>query len=90
MRSAQRNNSTQKSSVADQRCCLRLELEWRRYNDAKAIKVRVANKNYNIRGHYVVFEVEYLWDGCQKNVVNANYAIGLTLNIPIYFAFSPR
>ena len=42
-------------------------------NDAKAINVRVANKNYNIRGLYIVFEVEYLWnDLVKKNGVNAN------------------
>ena len=30
---------------------------------AKAINTRVANKNFNIRGHYVVHEVEYLRNG---------------------------
>ena len=29
-------------------------------NDAKALNVRVANENYNIKDPYVVFEVEWL------------------------------
>ena len=35
--------------------------------------VRVANKNYNIRGPHVMFEVEYLWNGwVKKDGVNVN------------------
>ena len=42
--------------------------------DAKDINVRATNKNYNISGHYVVFEVEYLWNGwVKKNGVNVNF-----------------
>ena len=38
-----------------------------------------------------MFEVEYLWNGwVKKDGVNANYAIGLILYIPIDFAFSTR
>ena len=38
-----------------------------------AINVRVAGKNYNIGGPYVVFKVEYLWNGwVKKDGVNAN------------------
>ena len=40
-------------------------------NETKAVKV--ANKNYNIRGPDVVFEVEYLWNGwVKKDGVNVN------------------
>ena len=45
-------------------------------NDAKTINIRVANKNYNIRGPCVVFEVKYLWKGSvKKNGVNANLVL---------------
>ena len=39
----------------------------------KAINVKAANQNSNIRGPYVVFEVKYLWSGwVKKDGVNAN------------------
>ena len=38
--------------------------------------IRVANKNYNIRGPDVVFEVEYLWNGwVKKDGINANLVL---------------
>ena len=41
--------------------CVALDENWVGVaNNAKTINVRAANKNYNITGLYVVFEVEYL------------------------------
>ena len=48
--------------------CSKTDLEQYLFNDAKAINVRVANENYSIRGPYVVFEIEYLWNGKVKKV----------------------
>ena len=65
----------QLNAVAQPRLCFRLELDGIAY-DAKAIYIRVANKNYNIRGPCVVFEVKYLWNGSvKKNGVNANLVL---------------
>ena len=42
-------------------------------DDDKTINDRVANKNYNSRGFYVVFEVKYFRSGSvKKDAVNAN------------------
>ena len=53
-------------------------MEWRRLL-RKIVNVRVANKSYNIRGHYVVLKVEYLWniwvkrDGVKANLFLSNW-----------------
>ena len=39
----------------------------------KASNIRIAYKNYNIKGLYVVTEVEYHWSGwVKKNIVNTH------------------
>ena len=48
----------QLNAVAQPQLCFRLELD-DIASDAKTINIRVANKNYNIRGSCVVFEVKY-------------------------------
>ena len=56
--------------------------------DAKAINVRVV-KNYYIRGPYVVFEVEYLWNGSvKKNGVNANVVVYDSPNLKYHIDFA--
>ena len=49
----------QLNAVAQPRLCFMLELDGIA-NDAKAINIRVANKNCNIGAPCVVFEVKYL------------------------------
>ena len=62
-------------------------------NNAKAINVRVTNKNYKSIDPYNVFKVEYLWnDWVKKDGVNANLVKygSPKFKYPIDFAFSPR
>ena len=65
--SAQQYDSMQKPN-----CGVALGWNWEGVaNDAEIINVKVTNKNHNIRlirGPYVVFEVEYLWNAGSRRI----------------------